>query len=78
MRSLVVRGAPGAPVQEVLEPFLTEHAKRWQLAQIDTNATNDTAHFSYLLRLGRKADREQFEDAVLAAAAPHVIGARIH
>ncbi len=73
---LVVRAKQAAPGRQVIEPFLTRETKRWELAQVETNAMGGESVLKYRLRLGKNADLPAMEDALLALGGS-VIGAKI-
>ncbi len=73
---LIVRAKQAAPGRQIIEPFLARETKRWELAQVETNAVGGESVLKYRVRLGKKADLPALEDALLALGGP-VIGARI-
>jgi uncharacterized protein DUF4956 len=75
---LLVRARAGDPGRRIVEPFLAREVKRWRLAEIETNGSNGEAVLKYLVRLGRKRQPGDVEDALLSMGGPDVIGARIH
>lgn len=77
---LVVRakGAENESARRMIETFLREESKRWELAEVETNAASAESVLRYRVRLGKKADPEGWEEALLQAGAPILIGARVH
>ena len=75
---LVVRANRAEAARGIVEPFLERETKRWRLAELESNPRNQRVHLKYVLRLGRKQDAGALEDALLAAGASHIVGARIH
>jgi hypothetical protein len=73
---LIVRAKQAAPGRQAIEPFLARETKRWELAQVETNAAGGESVLKYRVRLGKKADLPALEDALLALGGP-VIGAKI-
>lgn len=75
---LVVRATSTEAARAPVERLLTAETRRWRLAEVETNTKAGVSHLKYLLRLGKRQERSDLEDALLEVAAPHVIGARIH
>lgn len=77
---LVVRakGAESDAARRSIESFLRQESKRWELAEVETNAASEESVLRYRVRLGKKVDPEGWEEALLQAGAPVVIGARVH
>ena len=73
---LVVRARQAAPGRQAIEPLLARETKRWELAEVETNAIGGETVLKYRMRLGKKADLPALEDALLALGGP-VIGARV-
>lgn len=75
---LVVRGTSADAARSVVEPFLAREAKRWSLARVDLAPDQSRVHLKYLIRIGRKKDARDLEDALLASGGARLLGARIH
>ncbi len=75
---LVIRATSTDAARAPVERLLASETRRWRLAEVETNTKGGTSHLKYLLRLGKRQERADLEDALLEVAAPHVIGARIH
>ena len=74
---LLVRTATPDPAQRAVEPFLAREFKRWRLAEIETNRKGNTV-LKYLVRLNKRVEPQELEDALLEVGAPYVLGAKVH
>ncbi len=72
------RGAESDPARHLVENFLREETKRWELAEVENNAASAESVLRYRVRLGRKVDPAGWEEALLETGAPVLIGARVH
>jgi hypothetical protein len=74
---LVVRALDAEKARPAVDLFLSSEVTRFRLAEIETTRQGK-GHLKYLLRLGKKTDPRDLEDALLERAAPNVVGARVH
>ena len=74
---LLVRALDAERARPVVEAMLATASRRFELAEIEKNSKGQGV-LKYRIRLGKKADPHNLEDALLSRAAPNVIGARIH
>jgi len=72
------RGTESDPARNLVETFLREETKRWELAEVENNAGSEESVLRYRVRLGKKVDPEGWEEALLQTGAPVLIGARVH
>lgn len=72
------RGTESDPARNLVENFLREETKRWELAEVERNAASAESVLRYRVRLGKKVDPEGWEEALLQNGAPVLIGARVH
>lgn len=72
------RGTESDPARNLVENFLREETKRWELAEVEKNAASAESVLRYRVRLGKKVDPEGWEEALLQTGAPVLIGARVH
>ena len=74
---LLVRTKDAEKSRPAVEAVLGSEVRRFQLAEIEATATGKGV-LKYLIRMGKRADREMLENALIARCAPSVVGARIH
>ncbi len=74
---LVVRARDAERARAAVEALLASEAARFRLAEVEAGPTGK-GHLRYLLRLGRRTDPRDLEDALLHRGAPNVVGARVH
>lgn len=72
------RGTESDPARNLVETFLREETKRWELAEVENNVASAESVLRYRVRLGKKVDPEGWEEALLQTGAPVLIGARVH
>lgn len=72
------RGNEPDPARQLVETFLREETKRWELAEVENNAASAESVLRYRVRLGKNVDPEGWEEALLQTGAPVLIGARVH
>lgn len=75
---LLVRTQAAADARPVVEQFLTHETKRWALAEVQENELGGQTVLKYLIRVGKRAEPSDLEDALIQIGAPAVLGARIH
>lgn len=74
---LLVRTRAVSKAQSSVEALLSNEAKRYRLAEVEENQ-NGEAVLKYLLRLGKRVDPTQLEDAILRLGPTVAHGARVH
>jgi Domain of unknown function (DUF4956) len=74
---MVVRALDAERARPALDNLLAGEVSRFRLAEIEANSKGQGV-LKYLIRLGKRTDPRDLEDAVLLRGAPNVIGARVH
>jgi hypothetical protein len=74
---LLVRALDTDTARPTVEAILGTEVSRFRLAEIEATSKGKGV-LKYLIRLGKRIEPSQLEDALLERAAPNVIGARIH
>jgi hypothetical protein len=74
---IVVRALDAERARPALDNLLAGEVSRFRLAEIEANSKGQGV-LKYLIRLGKRTDPRDLEDAVLLRGAPNVIGARVH
>ena len=74
---LLVRALDAERARPAVEGMLATECRRFELAEVEKNAKGQGV-LKYRIRLGKSVDPRNLEDALLARAAPNVIGARVH
>lgn len=75
---LLIRAQASANARPVVEQFLNHETKRWALAEVQQNELGGQTVLKYLIRIGKRAEPSDLEDALIQVGAPAVLGARIH
>lgn len=75
---LLIRTQSATDARPVVEQFLAHETKRWALAEVQQNELGGQTVLKYLIRIGKRAEPSDIEDALIQIGAPAVIGARIH
>jgi hypothetical protein len=75
---LLVRTQSATGARPAVEQFLAQETKRWALAEVQQNELGGQTVLKYLIRIGKRAEPSDIEDALIQIGAPAVIGARIH
>jgi hypothetical protein len=75
---LLIRTQSATDARPVVEQFLAHETKRWALAEVQQNELGGQTVLKYLIRVGKRAEPSDIEDALIQIGAPAVIGARIH
>ena len=74
---LLVRALDAERARPTVEGMLATEAGRFELAEVEKNSKGQGV-LKYRIRLGKSADPRNLEDALLARAAPNVVGVRVH
>lgn len=74
---LVVRARDAAPARALVEPFLARASKRWELAEQSHDPKAGESVLRYRLRLGKSAEPEALEDALLEVSGDGLLGVRV-
>jgi len=74
---LVVRADHTERARGAVDALLAAEVSRFKLVEIERGSSG-RGHLKYLLRLGKKTDPRDLEDALLARGAPYLVGARVH
>ena len=74
---LLVRALDAERARPTVEGMLATEARRFELAEVEKNSKGQGV-LKYRIRLGKSADPRNLEDALLARAAPNVVGVRVH
>ncbi len=74
---LLVRATDADKARAAVETVLGTEVRRFHLAEIETSAKGKGV-LKYLIRMGKGAEPETLEDALITRCAPTVRGARIH
>lgn len=75
---LLVRTQAAMDARPIVEQFLSHETKRWALAEVQQNELGGQTVLKYLIRVGKRAEPSDLEDALIQIGAPAVLGARIH
>lgn len=74
---LVIRARHAESAQSAVADLLSAEVSRFKLAEVELGSSGK-GHLKYLVRLGKRTDPRDLEDALLTRGAPNVIGARVH
>jgi hypothetical protein len=74
---LLVRAKDTERARPAVDGLLATECRRFELAEVEQNGKGQGV-LKYRVRLGKKTDPRNLEDALLSRAAPNVIGARVH
>ena len=74
---LLIRARDAERAKTTVDGLLATEVPRFHLAEIEANSKGKGV-LKYLIRLPKKTDPSQLEDALLLRGAPDVVGARIH
>jgi hypothetical protein len=74
---LVVRAVDTSQAQSVVEAMLANEVERFRLASVEAGSKGKGV-LKYLVRMGKRTNAQNLEDALLVRGAPLVIGARVH
>ena len=74
---ILVRAHTTDHARPTIEKVLTTEVGRFRLAEIEENSRGETV-LKYLVRITKKTNPRDLEDALLSRGAPIVVGARIH
>jgi hypothetical protein len=74
---VVVRAGDAESAQPVVAALLNAEVTRFKLAEMELGSSGK-GHLKYLVRLGRRTNPRDLEDALLERGAPNVIGVRVH
>lgn len=74
---IVIRALNAERARPEVDTLLAGEVSRYRLAEIEANAKGQGV-LKYLIRLSKRTDPRDLEDALLARGAPNVIGARVH
>ncbi len=74
---ILVRAVNANRARPTVETVLASEVGRFRLAEIEASAKGQGV-LKYLVRLPKKTDARNLEDALLSRCAPDVIGARVH
>jgi hypothetical protein len=75
---LLVRTQAAAEARPIVEQFLGNETKRWSLAEVQQNERGGQTVLKYLVRIGKRAEPSDLEDALIQIGGTAIIGARIH
>ena len=74
---VVIRALNAERARAEVDALLTAEVSRFRLAEIEANSKGQGV-LKYLIRLSKRTDPRDLEDALLARGTPNVIGARVH
>ncbi len=74
---LLIRAMDAERARPTIEAMLATTTRRFELAEVEKNSKGQGV-LKYRIRLGKKDDPHNLEDALLSRAGPNIIGARIH
>ncbi|MFN0181768.1 MAG: DUF4956 domain-containing protein [Gemmatimonadales bacterium] len=74
---IVVRVLDAERARPAVDSLLAGEVSQFRLAEIEANSKGKGV-LKYLIRLGKRTDPRDLEDAILLRGAPNVIGARVH
>ncbi len=74
---LLVRALNADKARSAVDTLLAGEVSRYRLAEIETNSKGHGV-LKYLVRLGKRTDPHDLEDALLSRGAPNIVGARVH
>ncbi|MEZ4587285.1 MAG: DUF4956 domain-containing protein [Gemmatimonadales bacterium] len=74
---LVVRADHTQQARGAVDALLAAEVSRFKLVEIE-QGSKGRGHLKYLVRLGKKTDPRDLEDALLERGAPYLVGARVH
>jgi len=74
---IVIRAVNAERARPEVDTLLAGEVSRFRLAEIESNSKGQGV-LKYLIRLSKRTDPRDLEDALLTRGAPNVIGVRVH